>query len=127
MKIFTETAFCCGDPGYRTVLRKQFGAAPASESGAYFIGQEYSNTAASKFTRYHFDVFNKDVSRRLFAARRIFRLAAEHESGADVGGHLRSERQALNGFCALGKPATSARSGSRWTLKCCRRAGFTSS
>lgn len=73
----------------------------------YFLGQEYVTISGKNFTRYHFDVLNKDqYPDELFAASPALPPCGANRKAARTWVDLYDQSgKRLNGFCALQKSA----------------------
>ena len=73
----------------------------------YFIGQEYFETSGKQFTRYSFDVANKELyPDELFAASPSLPPCGQNTKAARTWVDIYDQSgKRLNGFCALGKAA----------------------
>ena len=71
----------------------------------YFLGQEFVEIGGKQFTRYHFDVLNKDqYPDELFAASPNLSPCGSNTKAARTWVDIYEQNgKRLNGFCALGK------------------------
>src|SRR5215212_7008594 len=72
-----------------------------------FLGQESVVVGGKDFTRYYFDIFNKeDYSAELFAAAPTLPPCGSNKNASRTWVDIYDQNgKRLNGFCALGKPA----------------------
>lgn len=73
----------------------------------YFLGQEFVEIGGKQFTRYHFDVLNKDqYPDELFAASPSLPPCGNNTKAARMWVDIYEQNgRRLNGFCALSKSA----------------------
>lgn len=105
--VFRELAVCCAISLVLVLPGNNFASPPLPNPVLIFIGSENYNQGGKEFTRYLFDVFNKDdYPAEMFAASANLPPCGSNTKASRTWVDVYDQNgKRLNGFCALSKPA----------------------